>query len=321
MLNNTHSPQTPPAPIVAVKTILDFEPFTTSEIPSILPMLAASPSRTCDFTVGGIFMWKDYFLYSRAIVDDTIFIKGVAENDLSVTAFSLPMGNLPLHESLEMLRDYCRDNDIKPLLSAVPGDRLDEIRDVAPVVAVDELPDWADYLYEIEPMATFQGKKMSKKRNHVNRFRADHPDALLEPLSTEIIPEAIDFLSRNSYVSPEKSLTADYDIMVTADTLRRFNEYNYEGAVLRVPDLGVVAFTAGEVIGDTLYVHIEKMDHSVNGSGETISSGFCRMMMERYPELKYVNREDSSGDPGLARAKEAYHPVALLKKYNVLLGD
>ena len=42
--------------------------------------------------------------------------------------------------------------------------------------------------------------------------------------------------------------------------------------------------------------------------------------MERHQELRYVNREDSSGDPGLARAKEAYHPVALLRKYNVLLG-
>lgn len=320
MLNNTHSSQTPP-PIVAVRTTLDFAPFATSDIPVILPMLATSPSKTCDFTVGGIYMWKDYFLYSRAIVGDTLFIKGVAENNLSETAFSLPMGNLPLSDSLEKLREYCKDNNIRPLLSAVPEDRLDEIREAAPVVSVDELPDWADYLYDIEPMATFQGKKMSKKRNHVNRFRADHPDAIIEPLTAGNIPDALEFLSRNSYVSPEKSLTADYDIMVTADTLRKFDEFNYEGAILRLPESGIVAFTAGEIIGDTLYVHIEKMDHNVNGSGETISSGFCRMMMERYPELRYVNREDSSGDPGLARAKEAYRPIALLKKYNVLLGD
>ena len=59
------------------------------------------------------------------------------------------------------------------------ADRLDEIRSSINVAEVKELPDWADYLYEIEPMATFKGKKMSKKRNHVNRFYSDHPDAIL----------------------------------------------------------------------------------------------------------------------------------------------
>ncbi|MBD5346358.1 MAG: DUF2156 domain-containing protein [Bacteroides sp.] len=303
-----------------VTPILRFAPFTTGDIPEILPMLAKSPSRTCDFTVGGIYLWKDYFLYSREIINNTLFIKGVAEDDLTQSAFSLPMGEMPLADSLHILKAYCEANNVAPLLSAVPEDRIEEIRSAVAVDRISELPDWADYLYDIEPMSTFQGKKMSKKRNHVNRFHADHPDAVLEPLTEANIPEALEFLSRHSVPSPEKSITADYDLIQTADTLRHFNEYNYEGAFLRVPGIGPVAFTAGEVIGDTLYVHIEKMDHDVNGSGETISSGFCRMMRERYPELRFVNREDSSGDPGLARAKEAYRPIALLKKYNVLLG-
>lgn len=306
-------------PTHTLKPSLHFEPFTSTDIQSIIPMLRTSPSRTCDFTVGGIFMWKDYFLYSRQIIDNTLFIKGVDENNLSRPAFSLPMGEMPLAESLPLLIDYCRDHNLSPLLSAVPEDRLQEVMEAAPVEAVDELPDWADYLYDIEPMATFKGKKMNKKRNHVNRFHADYPDATFEPITKDNIPELLEFLKRHSEVSPEKSITADFDLITTADTLRHFDEYNYEGILLRVPDKGVVAFTAGEVIGDTLYVHIEKMDHEVNGSGEAVSSTFCRLMMERHPELRYVNREDSSGDPGLAKAKEAYHPVALLKKYNVLL--
>ena len=45
--------------------------------------------------------------------------------------------------------------------------------------------------------------------------------------------------------------------METAYALDHFDDYNFEGALMRIPDVGVVAFTAGEVIGDTLYVHIE----------------------------------------------------------------
>lgn len=305
---------------ITTRQTLTFAPFTPADIPALLPILSASPSRTCDFTIGGIYLWKDYFMYSRQIVDGTLFIKGVAEDNLEVPAFSLPVGAMPLAESLGLLREHCTSNGIRPLLSAAPADRLDEIRSSINVAEVSELPDWADYLYEIEPMATFKGKKMSKKRNHVNRFYSDHPDAIFEPLTTGNIPDALSFLRNHSTPSPDKSITADYDIMETAYALDHFDDYNFEGALMRIPDVGVVAFTAGEVIGDTLYVHIEKMDHDINGSGETMSSSFCRYMMERHQELRYVNREDSSGDPGLARAKEAYHPVALLRKYNVLLG-
>lgn len=299
---------------------LRFNPFTRDEIPEISRMLSAGYSRTCDFTIGGIYLWEGYFMYSRAITGDTLFIKGVAEDNLSVPAFSLPVGAMPLSDSLPLLKAWCREAGVAPLLSAVPADRINEIRAVADIESVTELPDWADYLYEIEPMTTFEGKKMVKKRNHVHRFAADHPDAVFEPLTPDNIPDALDFLERHSVLSPEKSVTADYDLIQTADTLRHLDDYPFYGALLRVPDIGVVAFTVGEVLGDTLYVHIEKMDHEVNGSGETISSRFCGMMRGLYPGLLYVNREDSSGDPGLARAKEAYRPVALLHKYNVLLA-
>lgn len=298
---------------------LRFTPFTRGEIPAITKMLSPGYSRTCDFTIGGIYLWDGYFMYSRAIVNDTLFIKGVAEDNLSVPAFSLPVGAMPLSDSLPLLKAWCCEAGVAPLLSAVPADRINEIRAVADIEAVTELPDWADYLYEIGPMTTFDGKKMAKKRNHVHRFTADHPDAVFEPLTAANIPDALDFLERHSRLSPDKSVTADYDLLQTADTLRHLDEYPFYGALLRVPDIGVVAFTVGEVLGDTLYVHIEKMDHEVNGSGETISSRFCGMMAGLFPDLRYVNREDSSGDPGLARAKEAYRPIALLRKYNVLL--
>lgn len=300
---------------------LVFRPFEYGEIGSLLPMLASSPSRTCDFTIGGIYLWQSYFMYTRAIKDETLFIRGVAEDDLSKTAYSLPQGRLRLDESMPMLLDVTEAEGGDLLLSAVPEDRLDELAGAARIKSVEELPDWADYLYNIEPMATFAGKALSKKRNHVNRFRADNPDASFEPLTAANVEDALSFLERHAVPGPDKSLTADYDIMQTADTLRNLDRYpTFEGLLLRTPVRGVVAFTLGEVINDTLYVHIEKMDHEVNGSGESISSHFCGLMMERHPGLMYVNREDSSGDAGLARAKMAYRPCALLRKYNVAVS-
>lgn len=297
-------------------TDLEFRRPADSDIEPVRRLMSMAGCRTCDFTVGGIFMWIDYFKYRLCIVDDTLFVKGVTENDRTRPCYSLPVGKLPLATALEMMRSNCGT----PLvLSAVPGERLEELLRLYPDAGVTELTDWADYLYDIEAMSSFAGKKLSKKRNHVNRFRADHPDYVVEPLTQNNVADAAALLQRLDSEG-ERSQAAELEMRYAFDVLCRLDLYRFEGALLRpAPGAQPVAFTVGEVAGDTLYAHIEKMDHSVNGSGETISSSFCSMMRERYPALRYVNREDAAGDPGLKRAKEAYQPLMLLPKYNVVI--
>lgn len=77
------------------------------------------------------------------------------------------------------------------------------------------------------------------------------------------------------------------------------------------------AFTIGDVKGDTLFIHIEKALREYNGSYEIINQQFAKAMCDKYPEIKYVNREDDAGDIGLRMAKESYHPLEILRKYNV----
>jgi len=110
---------------------------------------------------------------------------------------------------------------------------------------------------------------------------------------------------------------AEYERRQCADVLRHYSRYPFEGAVLRGEDGAVVALTAAEVIGNTLIIHIEKMNHDVAGAGETINKLFAAEMLRRHPQLKYINREDDAGDPGLRYAKESYHPLRLLHKFNV----
>lgn len=45
--------------------------------------------RTCDFSIGGIYMWVDYFGYEYCIFQDTLFIKGGEEDNLQNTAFAV----------------------------------------------------------------------------------------------------------------------------------------------------------------------------------------------------------------------------------------
>ena len=38
---------------------LEFRPITLADLPAINSMLQRSDSRTCDYTLGGIYMWID----------------------------------------------------------------------------------------------------------------------------------------------------------------------------------------------------------------------------------------------------------------------
>lgn len=296
---------------------LDFRQMTVADLPEILPFLQKAPWRTCDFTAGGMLMWVDYFRYSFCIVDGTLFVKGLAEDDVSLPAFSMPIGQMPVDRAVALIREYCRANAVEPRLSAVPEEALPLLMPLNPK-SVTELTDWADYLYDAVSLATLSGKKLNKKRNHVNRFMADNPGYSFDPLDHTNIGAVRAF--HDGLVLPaDKPVMAEYERMQVTRVLDAPEAYPFEGAVLSVPGRGVVAFTLGEVIGDTLHVHIEKMDHEVAGAGETINRLFAEMMLGRHPEIAYINRQDDAGDPGLRRAKESYHPLRLLRKFNVVL--
>lgn len=296
---------------------LVFRPLTVDSIGRLRPFLEAAPSRTCDYSIGGLVMWAGYFDYSYAIYRDTLFIKGVTEDDVTRTAFSLPVGALPLEESVRLLREYCQGHDGLPLVfSAVPEESIERLRSLG-ASQVTPLDDWSDYVYLAADLASLSGKKLSKKRNHVNRFMLEHPDYVFDPLNDSNLQAVKEFYHSMS-LDPDKPVTADVEREQVMSVLDNLDRYPFEGAVLSTPQDGVVAFTLGEVIGDTLYTHIEKMDHTTEGAGETVNKLFAGMMTARHPSITYINREEDCGDQGLRRAKESYHPAMMLRKYNVI---
>ncbi len=295
---------------------LRFRPITLDTLPLINSLLQTGSSRTCDYTIGGIFMWVDRFDYEYCVYDDTLFIKGVSETDPSLTAFSMPVGPLPLEQSVALIREYCDYYDISPVFSAIPEDRIDYLLSVVDG-RLEELDDWADYLYDARTLATLTGKKMSKKRNHVNRFMTENPHYEFEPLSTALIPEVLLFHTGMHGTDEPTDDMADYEKDQCTQVLNRYNSYPFEGAVLRDESGEICAFTCGEVIGDTLYVHIEKMNHEIPGSGETINKLFAAEMIRRHPDVRYINREEDCGDEGLRHAKLSYNPLMRLRKFNL----
>jgi hypothetical protein len=167
-------------------------------------------------------------------------------------------------------------------------------------------------------LATLAGKKLQKKRNHVNRFIAENPHYRFEDITSENIQEVATFFKElTSTEADDESLMAVYEANMVSRVLAAGNELGFDGALLRGESGDIVAFTFGEVIGDTLHVHIEKMRHDVPGAGVSITKMFAESMLQRHKQVRYVNRQDDAGDEGLRRAKQSYYPEFILKKYNI----
>lgn len=297
---------------------LDFKKITHKDMPLIWKYLELEPGRTTDFSYAGLFMWVDLFKYEFAIFKDTLFIKGVVENDRSLPAFSLPIGSLPLSESIDILRKYCDNHSIPLELSAVPEYAIDELRTLNPQ-RIEPLDDWSDYLYDAEMLATVKGKKMNKKRNHVNHFIHYNPEWSFEPLTADNADAALQFMdiyeseADETFMAREESRLSRIMIRMLAEG----DEVMHGGVLYSAPGQ-ICAITIGDVKGDTLYVHIEKATRKVDGSYEMINREFASHVLEVHPEVRFINREDDSGDEGLRMAKQSYHPVELLKKFNVV---
>lgn len=297
---------------------LDFRKITHADMPLIWRYLEQEKGRTTDFSYGGVFMWVDFFNYEFAIHDDTLFIKGLVEDNRELPAFSMPVGNLPLAESVSLLRDYCNQNGIRLEFSAVPEYALPEFQTLNPSEVLP-LDHWSDYLYDAETLAYLHGKKMGKKRNHVNQFVNLYPTWQFLPLDATTAEAALRFMDIYESEADENEMAAEESRLSRKmiEMIAEGDPVMHGGVLLSAPG-EICALTIGDVKGDTLYVHIEKATRKVAGSYEMINKEFASHILEVHPEVKFINREDDAGDLGLRLAKESYHPVELLKKFNII---
>lgn len=297
---------------------LDFRKIEHRDMPEIWKYLVSAPGRTTDFSYAGLLMWVDYFHYEFAVFHDTLFIKGRVESDISKIAFSLPVGNLPLASSVTILKEYCRLNNLQLEFSAVPESELENFLALHPKSA-EPLDDWSDYLYDAHSLANLTGKKYGKKRNHINQFLSAYPDWELTPLTRGNAADAIRFMDRIDAEGDDTPMAVE-ERRLNREMLRLISEGDefMEGAILSDGHGGLLGFTIADVKGDTLFVHIEKALRNVPGGFEMLNKSFAAHMLSLHPEIKYINREDDAGDPGLRYAKQSYHPVAMLRKLNVI---
>ena len=98
--------------------MLNFQKLELEHIPLVRPYFHPNPQRITDLTVGGTFIWRDFFEYEYVIAADClIFSMTIFEQH---RAFTVPLG-FNREDALTLLEQHCRETG-EPLCFCIAGE-------------------------------------------------------------------------------------------------------------------------------------------------------------------------------------------------------
>lgn len=297
--------------------MITFQPVTDEAALRLVDYLAGQPYRSCDYTIGAIYQWRAYFASAVAFVGPVAVLRADYPFPEDGHSYMFPIGgggSAAIEAALDAVEEYTAALGIPLRYCAVPEAGAAVLRARYGARAVCKAHrDWADYLYMLDDLKTFPGKRFHGQRNHLNRFYKDNPGSRYVPITWDTLPRARAFLTEYVYRTPARSPIEAEEQCRAQELLEAVSLLRLQAGYLETARGDIVALSIGEVVGDTLYVHVEKARLDYPGAYQAIVSAFACHAAQ--PDTRYCNREDDSGEEGLRRSKEAYHPVAMIDKY------
>ena len=297
--------------------MIPFKPFKPHQREKYQPYLAFAKNRGCEYSFANLCMWGRQ--QGAVLEEGLVFFSQFNQK----TVYPFPLGANKKALVARLMED-AKERGIAFRLTGLLAEDCRELNDLFPgqFRFHNSRSDY-DYIYNVEDLADLRGKAYQSKRNFANRFQKNHPNCQTVPVGKENL-QAVEQMLDIWYGSrQEKDPRGDYHMEKAAlhKALTHMEELALEGVVLMEDDR-VLAMTLGSRLSeDTFDVHFEKALDTEDGAYARINQALARYLMEKYPAVRYLNREDDMGLEGLRKAKLSYHPVRLTEKYWACLKD
>ena len=292
--------------------MIDFKPITPDRKEEMMTYLRHGGARGCEFSFGNLCMWGSQ--KAAVVADRLIFFARWGGK----CVYPFPIGPGDLKIAVDAILADAAERDIPCRITGLVGDEQQQLEALYPgMFRFHWSRDGFDYVYAIDDLADLKGKKLQKKRNHVNRFRENHPDCVAVPMDETNIGEIRDF-AENWYAQREtEDPYGEFDLerLALSRALRYWKELDMEGLLLKEAGK-ILAFTMGSPLSDTVFdIHFEKADPAVDGAYAAINQEFAQYLRSKHPGLAFLDREEDMGLEGLRKAKLSYKPHHLVEKY------
>ena len=280
------------------------------------PLLDAEGSLACEYSFANIYLWSRAWPQKIARHGDRLLV--CIQGSLGPSCL-YPAGSGPLAPAVDALAADAASQGRSLTLVCVTQEQRAALEAACPGrFTFEEDRNGFDYLYEIDRLADLPGKKLHAKRNHIRRFDEQFPDWLAEDITPANVPECVELERQWTAIRQEEEggeETVSEETVAVIEALYHMDKLGLEGLLIRA-DGSPVAFSLGGLITPECFdVNFEKSFGDIQGAYPAINREMARLVRERHPQVKWLNREDDLGLEGLRRAKLSYQPDVLVAKY------
>ncbi len=286
--------------------MIDFQKLSDDRKTRYCRLLAESGERGCEYSYANLNLWgrqRVAFLGDFAVIFSQFERRSI---------YPFPVGKGEMKPVLDAVIADARQRGIVCRLAGLTAQDCVVLEELYPGQFRFH-PDRSscDYVYAVEDLAGLKGRKFQKKRNHVNRFWQSHPDCRVMPLTAENLPSVRAMADSWYAARPEGDFHLEQQALSRA--FGRMEELGLEGIVLEEHGTALAMAMGSPLAEDTFDIHFEKAVEE--GAYAAVNQAFAARLMEKYPGLQYLNREDDLGIPGLRQAKLSYNPHHLVVKF------
>lgn len=303
--------------------VIDFKPLTADAFPIIEQYINLRPSFVAERQFVNEYIWSGFYKTQYATTDKALFY--LIEVSKEPGAFMPFCREEDIVESFLLLHQYFKEHVKTPLKMYLVDETTQFILKSNSTISNHfefvEYRDGFDYIYEADKLRTLSGRKMHKKKNHLNHFLRNYEGRyeyrhLTCANMEEVKSLHLEWLSnREISASNNRNNSISSEEEGILNLMSHCGQINYCCGGVYLDDK-LVAYSIGtyDPSIECAFIHIEKADPTINGLYNYINQQF---ILHEFPEAKWVNREDDLGQEGLRQAKLSYHPIRLESKYHI----
>lgn len=291
--------------------MIEFQKLELSRKAEYDRLLRSGAERGCEYSFVNLYLWGRQ---KAAFVDGYLVLFSHFHGK---SVYPFPVGSGDVKPVLDAIIDDARQRGIPcRLTSLTPQDQQTLERYYPGRFHFHSDRSGFDYVYAIDDLADMKGRKFQKKRNHVNRFRENNPDWAVRPLTVENIPQAAEMAAQWFASRDGQDGHMDYRLekLAIARAFAHYRQLELDGLMLTAGDRVLGVTMGSRLSADTFDIHFEKAAEDVDGAYPAIAQAFAAYLREKYPDVRFLNREDDMGLEGLRKSKLSYNPVKLIEK-------
>lgn len=293
-----------------------FKPVEIEDGDTIQTMLREYGPETSELTFTNLFIWRSHYKFHWSVYRDWLVI--ISQEGEYGTYAMEPVGPSPREEVSRLVLQWMKDEkkEASPRIERADEKIVGEL-DGAKDINAEPTRDHFDYVYLRDDLVSLAGNRFRSKRNHINQLLRTYSFQYSD-LAPDHIQDCIELQEKWCKLrrcEDDLNLLGEWDAV--KEILSSYDRLNVQGGVVTIENK-VMAFTIGQMLNDnTAVVHIEKADPEIPGLYPVVNQQFCE---NNWKNVRYINREQDLGMPGLREAKLSYYPDHMVKKFRITLN-